>query len=215
MTDKIKGGLADGKSDSKYPKDQLKAGIKVEMEHTDDPAKAKEIAKDHLEEGKDYYTRLEKMERGMKKSAFFIGFEKRAYDYDWEAKAMEKDRARRQHETPTPLGKAMGVGAGLGGLAGLGLGALHAGKAGLIGGGLAGLGVGSLLGAGAHLGQKNDIADAKYVMGLDPDLRTSLLRSRAREDEISSEEERRSAALQSVVLLNHMLEQQRAQHRGF
>jgi len=37
-------------------------GIKVEMEHTDDPALAKIIAKAHLSELKDYYTRLHKME---------------------------------------------------------------------------------------------------------------------------------------------------------
>jgi hypothetical protein len=37
-------------------------GKKVEMEHTNDPKKAKEIARDHLEEFDDYYTRLKEME---------------------------------------------------------------------------------------------------------------------------------------------------------
>jgi hypothetical protein len=37
-------------------------GAKVEMEHVDDKSKAREIAKDHLEEISDYYTRLDKME---------------------------------------------------------------------------------------------------------------------------------------------------------
>lgn len=43
-------------------KKQLKAGIKVEMEHTDDPKKAVEIALDHLVESPIYYDELEKME---------------------------------------------------------------------------------------------------------------------------------------------------------
>jgi hypothetical protein len=41
---------------------QLKLGIKVELEHTRDRAMAKEIALDHLAELPDYYTRLDKME---------------------------------------------------------------------------------------------------------------------------------------------------------
>jgi hypothetical protein len=41
----------------------LKLGIKVEMEHIDDESIAKEIAKDHLSELPDYYSRLVKMEK--------------------------------------------------------------------------------------------------------------------------------------------------------
>jgi hypothetical protein len=41
---------------------ELKMGIKVEMEHTDDPVMAERISKDHLAEISDYYTRLKKME---------------------------------------------------------------------------------------------------------------------------------------------------------
>lgn len=52
--------------DDEFDKEQLAKGIKVEKEHTDDPDIAKEIAKDHLTELKDYYTRLEKMEEGNK-----------------------------------------------------------------------------------------------------------------------------------------------------
>ena len=48
--------------DSDFDPDELAAGIHIEMEHTDDPAVAKEIAKDHLAEIPDYYTRLIKME---------------------------------------------------------------------------------------------------------------------------------------------------------
>jgi hypothetical protein len=43
-------------------KKELKMGIKVEMEHTKDKAKAKEIAMDHLWENPSYYTKLKKVE---------------------------------------------------------------------------------------------------------------------------------------------------------
>lgn len=42
--------------------EQLRMGIKVEMEHTDNPQVAEKIARDHLMEIPDYYTRLIKME---------------------------------------------------------------------------------------------------------------------------------------------------------
>lgn len=48
---------------TEYDPEQLKMGTKMEMEHTDDPEIAEKIAKDHLDEIPDYYTRLEKMER--------------------------------------------------------------------------------------------------------------------------------------------------------
>ena len=48
--------------DDQFDADELAKGIKVEMEHTDDEETAKAIAKDHLAEIKDYYTRLLKME---------------------------------------------------------------------------------------------------------------------------------------------------------
>jgi len=60
--DKLPGGLADNKSTTKYPADQVAQGTKVEMEHTNDKKLSKEITKDHLEEHSDYYTRLKNME---------------------------------------------------------------------------------------------------------------------------------------------------------
>lgn len=39
---------------------QLKIGISVEMEHTNDRKTAEEIARDHLDEDPDYYTKLNK-----------------------------------------------------------------------------------------------------------------------------------------------------------
>lgn len=60
----VKGGLADGKPDSAFNETELKKGINVEMEHTDDPKVAKEIAKDHLTEDTEYYKKLAVMEAG-------------------------------------------------------------------------------------------------------------------------------------------------------
>ena len=67
-TDKIKGGLADNSEAKDFDEDQLKMGIKIEMEHTNDPKIAKEIAMDHLKEHPKYYTHLNEMERKIEKS---------------------------------------------------------------------------------------------------------------------------------------------------
>lgn len=48
--------------DKLFRKDQLRAGMKVETEHIDDPQITKQIAKAHLAEIPDYYTKLAKME---------------------------------------------------------------------------------------------------------------------------------------------------------
>lgn len=70
--EKIKGGLADGMTitdlakkhgvEVNQIKTQLIKGIKVEYEHTNDPMKAKEIAKDHIFENPEYYDKLEAIE---------------------------------------------------------------------------------------------------------------------------------------------------------
>jgi len=62
--DRLTGGLADGKPDSAYPEDQLDKGEEVEMEHVNDEELAEEIAKDHLQEDRKYYDKLEVMESG-------------------------------------------------------------------------------------------------------------------------------------------------------
>lgn len=73
----MKNTLKGGKADKMSAKDiadkfdvsvnkvesQIKKGISVEMEHTDDKEKATEIATDHVSEFPDYYDRLEKMEK--------------------------------------------------------------------------------------------------------------------------------------------------------
>lgn len=60
------GGKADKMPDQSFNKESLAKGATVEREHTSDPAKAKEIAKDHLAESSTYYEDLEKMEAGSK-----------------------------------------------------------------------------------------------------------------------------------------------------
>lgn len=74
----IKGGKADNMSIEDIArkhsmfvgtiKKELEMGMKVEKEHTNDEAKAKEIVMDHLFEFPDYYTRLHKMEKQGEKS---------------------------------------------------------------------------------------------------------------------------------------------------
>jgi len=72
--DKIPGGLADKKDPNSFCKRQMRMGRKVEMEHTDSPAVADEISRDHLTEfptdklpkGEGYYDELDEMEAEMK-----------------------------------------------------------------------------------------------------------------------------------------------------
>ena len=61
--DILPGGKGDNKPDSAFNPEQLAEGVKVESEHTPNPQIEKEIAKDHLTEIPDYYTRLNKMEQ--------------------------------------------------------------------------------------------------------------------------------------------------------
>ena len=73
MVDKIKGGLADNKSLQDIAdkhnvtlsaiEKALADGIAVEMEHTDSKEQATEIAKDHLFEDAEYYSKLAKVEK--------------------------------------------------------------------------------------------------------------------------------------------------------
>ena len=73
--------------DSKFDKKQLAMGVKVEKEHTDNPTLAKEVAKDHLAEIADYYTRLKKMEaegKGeVKKSLVYRSPQQRRLRLEW------------------------------------------------------------------------------------------------------------------------------------
>lgn len=60
LEDLIPGGKADNAPKKGVNKYELEKGIKVEMEHTDSKAKAEEIARDHLAENPNYYSKLEK-----------------------------------------------------------------------------------------------------------------------------------------------------------
>ena len=51
--------------DYKFNATQLRKGIKVELEHTNNKALAKQIAKAHLIENPEYYIYLKKMENMM------------------------------------------------------------------------------------------------------------------------------------------------------
>ena len=67
---KLKGGKADNLTlkkiankhnvDISVIENQLKIGLKIEQEHTNDASLAKEIAMDHLYEDPKYYTKLKK-----------------------------------------------------------------------------------------------------------------------------------------------------------
>lgn len=61
--DRLPGGLADKKQPSDFPASALQQGQRVEKEHTDKPALAKEIAMDHLSEDPQYYGKLKKVEK--------------------------------------------------------------------------------------------------------------------------------------------------------
>jgi len=61
--ERIPGGLAKGKKPEDFDAKALAKGKKVEMEHTDDPNVAQEIAMDHLTEDPKYYDKLEVMEK--------------------------------------------------------------------------------------------------------------------------------------------------------
>lgn len=76
-SNKIKGGKADKMTAKdiankfKVSVDKIEAqirkGVKIEMEHTDDKKRAAEIAMDHITEFPDYYDRLIKMEKDAEK----------------------------------------------------------------------------------------------------------------------------------------------------
>lgn len=67
IKDFIKGGLAKNLPYKMFNNNELKKGIKVELEHTPNVNIAREIAKDHLVEFPKYYTELAKMEKRLKK----------------------------------------------------------------------------------------------------------------------------------------------------
>jgi hypothetical protein len=61
--DVLPGGKADNMPDADFDKKKLEHAKKHEMEHTSNPAIAKEVAKDHLLEDSNYYKKIEKIEK--------------------------------------------------------------------------------------------------------------------------------------------------------
>lgn len=61
--DRLPGGLGDKKKPSDFDPKAVALGVKIEMEHTSDPAIAREIALDHLTEDPNYYNKLETIEK--------------------------------------------------------------------------------------------------------------------------------------------------------
>jgi len=70
--DRLSGGLADKLVPLDFNPEALAKGIRVEMEHTNDPKMAREIAMDHLAEDPKYYHKLEKMESGLEEVRLVI-----------------------------------------------------------------------------------------------------------------------------------------------
>jgi hypothetical protein len=101
--DAIKGGKADKIPISAFPKKKLEQGAKVEREHTDCPTVAREIARDHLTEDIEYYTKLKKME----KHAMITPFDAFADELEKISFAKEK-RAWKSYIAPTVGGALIG-----------------------------------------------------------------------------------------------------------
>lgn len=62
--DRLPGGEGDHLGIGDVDQDELRRGIEVELEHTDDRGLAVEIALDHLAEDPAYYTKLRKIHKG-------------------------------------------------------------------------------------------------------------------------------------------------------
>ena len=75
-SDRIRGGLADEGAPIGVDPKQVEMGIKVEMEHTDDPVIAREIAYDHLTEDPRYYDKLATIEDDEHISNFEVALQK-------------------------------------------------------------------------------------------------------------------------------------------
>ncbi len=67
--DLLPGGNADDAEASQFDPQGLADGLVVEMEHTNDPMIALEIAMDHLVEDPEYYIKLKEMEETAEESA--------------------------------------------------------------------------------------------------------------------------------------------------
>jgi hypothetical protein len=86
--DKLHGGLGDELTPYDFTPEQMRRGIAVEMEHTDDKRVAAEITLDHMAEfGPAYYDELAKMESKLKREAT-----------DIEKKELKRELRHRKYE---------------------------------------------------------------------------------------------------------------------
>lgn len=161
----LRGGKGDGMKPSDFNPHQFSMGMRVEREHTPNPAIRKEISADHLVEDPKYYTHLNAMERkyGMYHHAYAQGSRsaKIAFQLTDDDKSLgDKITPFLGAVDPTPFGIGTGVASaalapegaknrlshGAGGM----LGAVGGQTVGALGGGLLGailgLPVGALLG---------------------------------------------------------------------
>ncbi len=65
--ERLHGGKGDGRKISDFDPIQVLKGIQVEREHSNNIDEIIEVVLDHLQEFRDYYSRLEKMEQEAKK----------------------------------------------------------------------------------------------------------------------------------------------------
>lgn len=82
--DEIEGGKADDKDPADFNIVGLLKGIIVELEHTDDPIMAMEIAMDHLTEDPRYYDALQVMEKALEGGGEGEGGGGEGAGEDWE-----------------------------------------------------------------------------------------------------------------------------------
>ena len=160
-----------------------KAALKNHPDRGGTEAAMKEVNKhkDSMEKS----TWFQKLARLKMNNDFIKGFEKTAYDYAQEISDLEDDR------NETAKKKAMGLFNSLagGGVLGGGLGAMLGAGAGggsskvMALGGLVGGALGAGIGGLVREIDKDDIEDAKKVVGMTPEKRRVLLASRARKQE--------------------------------
>lgn len=112
--DKIPGGLADKGAPKGLDPKQLEMGIKVEMEHTDDPAVAREIALDHLTEDPKYYTKLKQVKKTAAEKYKGIDFKPPAAVADAASKGLDFRQKQTDKAGLTPEQAAKeGIGSGV------------------------------------------------------------------------------------------------------
>jgi len=101
---KLKGGVGDKRSLSEFDPQEVKKGLKAEMEHTNDKDVASEIVADHLAEDPHYYTKLDKAGLEEYKSGYGsdkMGDSKHAQgiasgpNYPFDSKAVTGSRTKR------------------------------------------------------------------------------------------------------------------------